>query len=77
MFTISGKETAKDLAQRGAKVILACRTMERANKAAEEIRQFTDQGSIRVMKLDLASFTSVREFAKEVDSMKFHLKSKK
>ena len=40
--------------------------MERANKAAEDIRQFTDQGSIRVMKLDLASFASVREFAKEV-----------
>merc|ERR1712080_450330 len=41
-----GKETAKDLAQRGAKVILACRNMERANKAAEEIRKFTDKGSI-------------------------------
>ena len=66
MFTISGKETAKDLAQRGAKVILACRNIERANIAAEDIRKFTDQGLIRVMKLDLASFASVREFAKEV-----------
>ena len=66
MFNILGKETAKDLAQRGAKVILACRNMERGNKAAEEIRQFTNQGSIRVMKLDLASFASVREFAQEV-----------
>ena len=66
MFNILGKETAKDLAQRGAKVILACRNMERANKAAEDIRQFTDQGLIRVMKLDLASFASVREFTKEV-----------
>ena len=66
MFNTLGKETAKDLAQRGAKVILACRNIERANKAAEDIRQFTDQGSIRVMKLDLASFASVREFAKEV-----------
>ena len=65
-FNILGKETAKDLVQRGAKVILACRNMERANKAAEDIRQFTDQGSIHVMKLDLASFASVREFAKEV-----------
>ena len=66
MFNTLGKETAKDLAQRGAKVILACRNIERANKAAEDIRQFTDQGSIRVMKLDLASFASVREFTKEV-----------
>ena len=54
------------MVQRGAKVILACRNIERANKAAEDIRQFTDQGSIRVMKLDLASFASVREFTKEV-----------
>ena len=66
MFNILGKETAKDLVQRGAKVILVCKNMERANKAAEDIRQFTDQGSIRVMKLDLASFASVREFTKEV-----------
>ena len=63
---ISGKETAKDLVQRGAKVILACRNSERANKAAEDIRQSTNQGTICVMKLDLASFESVRHFAKEV-----------
>ena len=75
MFNILGKETAKDLVQRGAKVILACRNMQRANKAAEDIRQCTDQGSIHVMKLDLASFASVREFAKEVWS--FMLKIKK
>ena len=28
-----GKETARDLAKRGARVIMACRTMETANKA--------------------------------------------
>ena len=63
---ISGKETAKNLVQRGAKVILACRNSERANKAAEDIRNSTNQGTICVMKLDLASFESVRQFAKEV-----------
>ena len=49
--------------------------MERANKAAEEIRQFTNQGSIRVMKLDLASFASVREFAQEVWSFVENVKN--
>ena len=63
------------MAQRGAKVILACRNMERGNKAAEEIRQFTNQGSIRVMKLDLASFASVREFAQEVWSFVENVKN--
>ena len=75
MFNILGKETAKDLAQRGAKVILACRNIERANIAAEDIRKFTDQGLIRVMKLDLASFASVREFAQEVWSFVENVKN--
>ena len=67
---ISGKETAKNLVQRGAKVILACRNSERANKAAEDIRKSTNQGTICVMKLDLASFESVRQFAKEVTKLR-------
>jgi NAD(P)-dependent dehydrogenase (short-subunit alcohol dehydrogenase family) len=32
-----GKETARDLAKRGARVIMACRTMETANKARGEL----------------------------------------
>ena len=61
-----GKETAKDLTNRGARVIMACRNLEKANIAAEDIRKFIKNGSIRVMKLDLASFASVRKFADEV-----------
>ena len=64
-----GKETAKDLADRGARVIMACRNLEKANIAAEDIRKVTKNGSIRVMKLDLASFASVREFAEEVSKI--------
>ncbi|XP_036962394.1 retinol dehydrogenase 12-like [Acanthopagrus latus] len=61
-----GKETAVDLANRGARVILACRDMDRANKAAEEVRKRTGNGSVIVKKLDLASLQSVRELAKDV-----------
>ena len=63
-----GKETVKDLTDRGARVIMACRNLEKANIAAEDIRKYTKNGSIRVMKLDLASFASVRKFAEEVSN---------
>uniref|UniRef100_A0A3P9IAR0 Si:ch211-107o10.3 n=1 Tax=Oryzias latipes TaxID=8090 RepID=A0A3P9IAR0_ORYLA len=61
-----GKETAVDLAQRGARVIMACRDMERANKAAEDVRKRSGNGNVIVKKLDLASLESVRHLSKEV-----------
>ncbi|XP_074489088.1 retinol dehydrogenase 13-like [Sebastes fasciatus] len=61
-----GKETAVDLAGRGARVILACRDMDRANKAAEEVRRRTGNYNIIVKKLDLASLQSVRQLAKDI-----------
>ncbi|XP_059191969.1 retinol dehydrogenase 11-like isoform X2 [Centropristis striata] len=61
-----GKETAVDLARRGAKVILACRDMDRANKAAEEVKKRSGNDNVVVKKLDLASLESVRQLAKDV-----------
>nr|XP_055058712.1 retinol dehydrogenase 11-like [Misgurnus anguillicaudatus] len=61
-----GKETAVDIARRGARVIMACRDMDRANKAAEEIRKRSGNGNIVVRRLDLASLQSVRALAKEI-----------
>ncbi|CAK6951065.1 retinol dehydrogenase 12-like [Scomber scombrus] len=61
-----GKETAVDLAKRGARVILACRDMDRANKAAEEVRKKSQNDNVIVKKLDLASLQSVRQLAKEI-----------
>uniref|UniRef100_A0A8D0DL57 NADP-retinol dehydrogenase n=1 Tax=Salvator merianae TaxID=96440 RepID=A0A8D0DL57_SALMN len=58
-----GKETARDLAGRGAKVILACRDMAKAEAAACEIRNTTGNQEIIVKKLDLADTKSIREFA--------------
>lgn len=62
-----GKETALDLARRGARVILACRDMTRARIAADDIRQQSGNGNVVVKKLDLASLQSVRDLAKEVE----------
>ncbi|XP_028287303.1 retinol dehydrogenase 13-like [Parambassis ranga] len=61
-----GKETALDLARRGARVILACRDMDRANTAAEDVRNQSGNGNVIVKKLDLASLQSVRELAHDV-----------
>ncbi|XP_024874377.1 retinol dehydrogenase 12-like [Temnothorax curvispinosus] len=69
-----GKETARDLYRRGARVILACRDMQRANDAIEDIRrnppskadreQFQgNPGELAVYRLDLCSLKSVRECA--------------
>ncbi|XP_066557989.1 retinol dehydrogenase 13 [Amia ocellicauda] len=61
-----GKETARDLACRGARVIMACRDMAKADQTAQEIRQETGNGNVLVKKLDLASLQSVRQLAKDI-----------
>ncbi|XP_054477189.1 retinol dehydrogenase 13 [Anoplopoma fimbria] len=61
-----GKETALDMAKRGARVILACRDMTRARIAADEIRQQSGNGNVVVKKLDLSCLQSVRDLAKDI-----------
>ncbi|XP_026139525.1 retinol dehydrogenase 13 isoform X1 [Carassius auratus] len=60
-----GMETAKDMARRGARVVMACRDLTRAENAAEYIRRSTGNGNVVIRHLNLASLYSVREFAKE------------
>lgn len=57
-----GLETAKDLASRGARVILACRSLRRANAAKEEIVNVSGNDNVHCYQLDLSSLASVREF---------------
>lgn len=68
-----GKETALDLASRGARVILACRDVDKAEQAASQIRASTGNGNVLVEKLDLASLKSVREFAQRINSQEKRL----
>lgn len=58
-----GKETALDLARRGARVILACRDEQRAEEAVREIKMRTGSNEVVYMHLDLAKLQSVRSFA--------------
>mgnify|MGYP000202218409 FL=1 len=50
----------------GARVILACRDLTRAERAADDIRKSTGNGNVVVYQLDLASLKSVRKCADEV-----------
>ncbi|XP_066302832.1 retinol dehydrogenase 14-like [Branchiostoma lanceolatum] len=61
-----GFEVAKDLARRGAKVILACRNEARAEAAVAEIVKDTGNENVMTSKLDLASLSSVREFSQKI-----------
>ena len=59
-----GKTTASDMAARGARVILACRSAARALPVVKEIQESTKNSAVVFMQLDLASFQSVRDFAR-------------
>ena len=58
-----GKETALDLAKKGARVILLCRSLEKAKKAAEDIKKVHAKAQLTIHQLDLASLKSVRNYA--------------
>ena len=62
-----GRETALDLAGRGARVILACRNISKADVAAKDIQNKTGNSKVIVKELDLASLRSVRKFASEIN----------
>ncbi|MBN1927048.1 MAG: SDR family NAD(P)-dependent oxidoreductase [Prolixibacteraceae bacterium] len=60
-----GYESVKAFALKGAKVILACRNLEKGIKAKSEMLDSNPEGDIDVMKLDLADLASVRLFVEE------------
>lgn len=61
-----GKVTALELARRGAHVIMACRSVERAQPVADEIAKQTGNHQVEVVQLDLGSLESVRRTAAEL-----------
>lgn len=60
-----GFEAARQMARKGAHVILACRDTGRAADALGQIRTLHPAASVEAMQLDLASLESVHRFARD------------
>lgn len=61
-----GLETARSLAARNARVILACRNETKAQAAIADIRGTNPQAQVEFLALDLSDLDSVRSFAAAV-----------
>lgn len=62
-----GLETSRVLAGKGATVIMACRSLERAEQAEADILQSHPEAKLELMTLNLASLASVRQFAESFE----------
>jgi NAD(P)-dependent dehydrogenase (short-subunit alcohol dehydrogenase family) len=63
-----GYETAVALAKKGSTVIMACRNLEKANKAAGQIRAEIPGSEIEVMQLDLGDLDLIHAFVAEFNN---------
>ena len=58
-----GFVTARELARAGARVVLACRNLDKGRAAVAEIERDVPEAELELEELDLASLGSVRAFA--------------
>lgn len=61
-----GYETARALAARGARVVIAVRDTAKGDQAAAKIRAATPKADLQVLELDLGSLQSVRTAAERI-----------
>jgi NAD(P)-dependent dehydrogenase (short-subunit alcohol dehydrogenase family) len=61
-----GKITAKELARRGARVVLACRSKSKTDPVIDEIKRETGNDQVEFVHLDLGDLASVRTCANEL-----------
>lgn len=61
-----GFETAKVLARKGARVLMACRSEDRAKKAMKAIESDCPDAELKFIQLDQADLSSVKNAAKQV-----------
>jgi NAD(P)-dependent dehydrogenase (short-subunit alcohol dehydrogenase family) len=63
-----GLVTARELARAGARVVLACRNLDKGHAAVEGIRAAVPEAQLQLEQLDLASLDSVRGFAERFEA---------
>lgn len=64
-----GFESCKQLlALKLSHLILAVRSLDKGEKAADQLRQWYPQAKIQVWQLDMCSYTSIQAFAKRVET---------
>ncbi|KAB7850277.1 oxidoreductase [Streptomyces mobaraensis] len=68
-----GFVTSRELARRGARVVLACRDETRGRAAEDLLRQQVPGADVRLARLDLADLASVRSFAAELPEERLDL----
>jgi NAD(P)-dependent dehydrogenase (short-subunit alcohol dehydrogenase family) len=61
-----GLETTRELARKGAHVVMAVRNLQKSEKAANDIKRSVPDASLELVSLDLASQASVRQAAEEI-----------
>ncbi|CAL5228139.1 g11218 [Coccomyxa viridis] len=72
VFLVTGSSSgmgwycAKTLAENGGHVIMAARSLERTQKAAQMIKDSGVRGKVEAMHLDLSSFRSIKEFSDQM-----------
>lgn len=59
----TGFEAAKELARKGAHVIMGCRNLKKAEDAKSKISKEIPEASLEIIQLDLSDLSSVRSFA--------------
>ena len=68
-----GFETALALYEKGAHVIAACRSLEKAQEAIAKIKKHPGAGTLEAGVLDLSSLASVKQFAANFSAKHRHL----
>jgi NAD(P)-dependent dehydrogenase (short-subunit alcohol dehydrogenase family) len=63
-----GFQAAREFARKGASVVLACRSIEKATAAATQISPACPHAAVDVIGLDLASLESERNFARSFNA---------
>jgi NAD(P)-dependent dehydrogenase (short-subunit alcohol dehydrogenase family) len=62
-----GFEGTKAFARKGATVVMACRSIARGKRAADDVRHELPEADLDVRELDLADLSSVESFANTID----------